>query len=121
MASDIQVIDGDTIRSSGKIYRLVGFDTPETGLRAQCEHERTLAGRATFRLRQIVAGGGLRLERVPCACQPGTEGTERCNYSRLCGVLTAAGRDVGATLISEGLACRFVCGATRCPQRESWC
>ena len=33
---EIEVIDGDTIRAYGvMVVRLVGFDTPETGLRAQ--------------------------------------------------------------------------------------
>jgi hypothetical protein len=27
----ISVIDGDTIRISGAVYRLIGFDTPEAG------------------------------------------------------------------------------------------
>jgi hypothetical protein len=36
--------------------------------------------------------------------------------------LTANGRDVGAILISEGLAVPFVCGATRCPPKpHPWC
>ena len=117
----VDIVDGDTVRVDGQPYRLVGFDTPESGLTARCERERHLAGRATLRLRQIVAKGGLQLERVPCACQPGTEGTRRCNYGRLCGVLTAAGRDVGATLIAEGLARRYVCGPTSCPPRQGWC
>jgi endonuclease YncB( thermonuclease family) len=79
----IQVIDGDTVRANGHVYRLVGYDAPESGLKARCESERTLAARATSRLRQIVVAGKLRLERVPCACPPGTEGTYRCNYGRL--------------------------------------
>jgi len=29
--------------------------------------------------------------------------------------------DVGDILISEGLARRFVCGATSCPRRRPWC
>ena len=31
----IDVIDGDTVRSSGKVYRLVGFNTPESGTNAR--------------------------------------------------------------------------------------
>ena len=52
---------------------------------------------------------------------PGTEGTRRCNHGRLCATLTAAGREVGAIMIAEGLARRYVCGATRCPPRGTWC
>jgi hypothetical protein len=69
----VVVIDGDTIRVAGETFRLVGFDTPET-YRARCPAERELGHRATFRLHQLVAGGGLDLERVRCACRPGTEG-----------------------------------------------
>jgi hypothetical protein len=53
--SDITVVDGDTVRSGGAIYRLVGFDTPERGDRALCDHERELAERASARLRSLVA------------------------------------------------------------------
>jgi endonuclease YncB( thermonuclease family) len=117
----IQVIDGDTIRANGQVYRLVGFDAPESGLNAKCESERTLAARATSRLRQIVAAGGLELDRVPCACQAGTEGTQGCNYGRLCAVLTSGGHDVGALMISEGLARQYLCSNTGCPRRQGWC
>jgi hypothetical protein len=117
----IDVIDGDTIRAHGRSVRLVGFDAPESRLRAQCESERALAAKATFRVRQLVSAGGLDLELVPCACRSGTEGTPRCNHGRTCGVLTAAGKDVGEILISEGLARRYVCGRTSCPRREPWC
>lgn len=117
----IDVVDGDTIRAHGRSVRLVGFDAPESGLRAQCETERALAAKATFRLRQLVSAGGLDLELIPCACRHGTEGTPLCNYGRACGALTAAGKDVGAILISEGLARRYVCGRTSCPRREPWC
>jgi len=61
----LQVIDGDTIRARGRTVRLVGFDTPEGGLKAGCEIERALAARATSKLRMIVAGGGLDLSLVP--------------------------------------------------------
>jgi endonuclease YncB( thermonuclease family) len=117
----IEVIDGDTIRAQGRTVRLVGFDAPESGMRARCESERALAAKATFRLRQLVSSGGLDLELIPCSCRRGTEGTPHCNYGRACGVLTAARKDVGDILISEGLARRYSCGRTSCPHRESWC
>ena len=40
----IDVIDGDTVRYAGSTYRLVGFDTPETGRKARCEAEHAEAG-----------------------------------------------------------------------------
>jgi|EndMetStandDraft_8_1072994.scaffolds.fasta_scaffold06784_6 endonuclease YncB( thermonuclease family) len=117
--SQVEVLDGDTIRTGGETFRLVGFDAPET-FRAQCPTERELGNRATFRLRQLVAGGGLDLERLSCSC-PRTEGTLRCNYGRSCGILRARGQDVGALLIAEGLAHAYVCGRTSCPRRKVWC
>jgi endonuclease YncB( thermonuclease family) len=121
LSSDqVEVLDGDTIRVEGETFRLVGFDAPET-YRAQCPFERGLGNRATFRLRQLVANGGLDLEQIACSCRPGTERTMRCNYGRSCGTLRAAGRDVGSILIEEGLARTFVCGRTSCPRRETWC
>jgi endonuclease YncB( thermonuclease family) len=117
----IEVVDGDTIRAGGLTFRLVGFDTPETRNRARCESERTLAAAASRRLRHLIAAGGLDLERVACSCRPGTEGTPACNYGRLCATLWARGRDVGAILISEGLARSFVCGSRSCPAQPGWC
>jgi endonuclease YncB( thermonuclease family) len=63
----IEVVDGDTVRSDGKAYRLVGFNTPESGFGARCERERNLAAQATRRLRQLIASGGAQLQRVNCA------------------------------------------------------
>lgn len=120
ITTDISVVDGDTVHAAGQTYRLVGFDTPESGDRAQCQSERMLAARATARLQQIVAAGKTKLERVACACRPGTiEGTASCNHGRLCAVLTADGRDVSELLISEGLAHRYVCSGGGCPRKPS--
>ncbi len=117
----IEIIDGDTIRSGGYVYRLVGFDTPETGKNSRCAREQTLGAAATRRLTELIRSGGHVLARVPCACLAGTEGTSACNYGRLCARLTVQGRDVGSILISEGLARPYVCGGTSCPPRAGWC
>ena len=121
LASAIEAIDGDTVRSGGYVYRLVGFDTPETGDNARCENERLLGERSTKRLIQLVAQGEVDLIRVPCACAPGTEETRLCNYGRRCGRLMVRGRDVAEIMVSEGLARSFACGRLTCPRRKSWC
>lgn len=121
--SSFTVTDGDTIQVAGesKGTRLVGFNTPET-YSPQCDRERDLGNRATARLKEIVTTSSVQLRKVACACAPGTEGTNRCNYGRSCGVLLADGRDVGQILISEGLAVPFVCGKTSCPPTpRPWC
>jgi len=120
-AQSIRVVDGDTVRVGRETIRLVGLNAPETGSQAMCERERTLGAAATRRLRQLVAGGGVDLQRVACTCRPGTEGTPRCNFGRACGVLRIRGRDVADILVSEGLAERYVCQDTRCPPRRGWC
>ena len=118
---EITVIDGDTIRARGKTTRLVGFDAPETGSQARCPRERELGDRATTQLKTLIAGGGLELRLVPCACPPGTEGTPDCNFSRFCGQLRSYGRDIGGLMIQYVLAKPYVCGVTSCPPRGSWC
>jgi endonuclease YncB( thermonuclease family) len=117
----ISVIDGDTVRSAGYTYRLVGFDTPEKGTLAHCQRERALAKSATRRLDQLLASGQVELKRVACSCRSGTEDTRACNYGRRCAVLKVGGRDVGPILIGEGLAYPYFCSDTHCPRRRSWC
>ncbi len=121
---DIRVIDGDTIKVTGesRSYRLVGFNTAETK-NAQCSRERELGYMVTSRLAELLSTASeIELRRVRCACKPGTEGTQACNFGRLCGRLYVEGQDVGSKLITEGLAVRYICGATSCPPRPgNWC
>jgi micrococcal nuclease len=119
----IRVVDGDTIRIEGQraAIRLVGFNAPETQ-GAACPRERAMGLRATARLIDLIDGGPATLEIVACACSAGSEGTDRCNYGRKCGILSVEGVDVGRTLIAEGLAVPFVCSGTRCPPTpKPWC
>ncbi len=116
------VTDGDTIRmSDGTPVRLVGFNTPEK-FEPQCDREAVLGNRATERLRELVSSGKTAVSKVACSCKPGTEGTDRCNHGRSCGILRVHGQDVGQILIAEGLAVPFVCGRTSCPPTpRPWC
>jgi endonuclease YncB( thermonuclease family) len=118
--SEIHVSDGDTIFARGKVYRLVGFNTPET-FKARCAEERALGVKAHKRLQQLVDAGGLDLTEVRCSCAAGTEGTQRCNFGRSCARLKAKGVDVGRPLIKEGLAEVYICGERSCPKRRDWC
>jgi endonuclease YncB( thermonuclease family) len=117
----VRVVDANTVFYDGKTYQLVGYSPPDAGPRARCAAERELAARAVRRLRQIVASGNLRLQRVPCGCLPGIEGTDRCNHGRLCAVLTVADRDVAQILIGEGFARRYTCLGDNCPPKQPWC
>jgi endonuclease YncB( thermonuclease family) len=118
---DIGIVDGDTITLRGNSYqiRLRGFDTPETGWGARCSAERALADKATRRLTEIVAAGGIDLTIIACPCWR-QKGYRACNDGRDCGVMKAKGRNVADILIGEGLARPLHCGKA-CPVAYSWC
>ena len=117
----VRVIDGDTVEVGGKVVRLIGLNAPETRS-AQCDAERQLGQRAKDELASVVASSSLDLEFVPCSCRPGTEGTDKCNRGRSCGILRAEGVNVALLLIRNGLAVPFTCGATSCPKLpRPWC
>jgi endonuclease YncB( thermonuclease family) len=59
-SSPIEVIDGDTVRFEGAVYRLVGIDTPERGDKARCDDERRRAEAATTRLRALIGSADAR-------------------------------------------------------------
>ena len=89
-----RVIDGDTLElHDGRRVRLIGVDTPEIGYRGKRSEPYAQAARR--RLQEMVAPGGLRLQR-------GQEPEDR--YGRTLGHLfTAEGQNVEAQLLREGL------------------
>ena len=105
---DVRIVNGDTIVVHGETYRLVGFETPETA-QAKCASERKLGYRAAFRLRRIVAGGGLDLEPV------------KCSEGSACAVLRTHGQNVADLMIGQGLARTLACTAVGCSPHKSWC
>ncbi|WP_272011156.1 SH3 domain-containing protein [Roseovarius sp. ZX-A-9] len=123
-ASEIEVIDGDTVVVIGERanVRLVGFNTPET-YKPSCSAERDAGRRAKQRLSKLLRSANvIEFAAVRCSCRPGTHGTQQCNFGRQCGSLYVDGTDVGRILISEALADPYVCGPTSCPRRQnSWC
>lgn len=122
LGTGITVVDGDTVRHQSRVVRLVGYDSPETGTRAQCERERALGQKATARLAELIRNAKQSsVALVACSCPPGTEGGAGCNYGRACGVLTVDGQDVGPIMIREGLARPYQCARYSCPPRQSWC
>ena len=120
-AREVTVLNGDTIHTRNRTVRLIGFDAPEIGSKAQCPRERELGARATEQLRALVAGGGLDLRLVACPCPSGTEGTSACNDGHHCGELRSYGRDIGRIMTAYLLAKPSVCSAHSCPHAKSWC
>jgi endonuclease YncB( thermonuclease family) len=105
-ASDIHVIDGDTIAIGDDRYRLMGFDTPET-YRSKCAAELALGKKATRRLKALIAdASALELEVA----------SRRDKYGRKLARAFVFDQDVGSILISEGLARKYSGG-----KRMPWC
>jgi len=105
-----RVVDGDTVDmtcpGTGRFRaRLTGYDTPES-YEPGCRAEAELARAATARLRALVQGAG--------AVDASLGGLDR--YDRRLVALRLDGRDVGTTLIAEGLAVPYTGG-----RRINWC
>lgn len=97
------VVDGDTVWLDGEKIRLAGIDAPEKD--GSCAAERQLAARAAGRLVELLSAGGA----------PSVERQGLDKYRRTLAALSVAGRDVGATLVDEGLARRWQ------GHKERWC
>jgi endonuclease YncB( thermonuclease family) len=106
----LQVIDGDTVDltcpGEGRFRaRLIGHDTPESH-EPRCAAEAQAAAAATDRLRALV--------RQADTVEARLGGLDR--YNRRLVALRLDGRDVGATLVAEGLAVHYSGGP-----RIDWC
>lgn len=129
-AGRLVVIDGDTVALPTDCHAVIGpgagpdgrlvcrqerirmesIDAPESW-RSRCAAERALAERATRRLAEMVAAGPVAIER---------HGHDR--YGRTLATLTQSGRDLGATLVAEGLALPWAPGSEAWSQRlQTWC
>lgn len=104
----IRVVDGDTIEDtrSNVTYRLVNIDTPETGSRARCTAERDMGDRAKDAVRTLLSHAR-RIELRP------TGRVDR--YGRTIAFVLIDDRDMGETLMAEGLARPWR------GRREPWC
>lgn len=99
------VVDGDTIYLAGQKVRIAGIDAPETH-DYQCESENALGEQAAARLQQLVNSGPITLTSID---------RDEDVYGRKLRHVAVDGKDVGETLIAEGLARAYAGG------RRSWC
>ncbi len=87
--------DGDTIKLAGTTYRLWGIDAAET--RQDCADGWPAGRIATDYLVGLVQGRGVE-------CEPKTKD----RYGRTVALCRADGRDLGADMVSAGMAWAFV-------------
>jgi endonuclease YncB( thermonuclease family) len=86
--------DGDTIKLNGTKWRLWGIDAPE--LHQSCADSWQAGVEAKRTLERLIAAG-------PVQC----EDRGRDRYSRSIGLCRAGGRDLGADMVSAGMAWAF--------------
>ena len=97
----VTVHDGDTLRCNGEKVRIENIDAPELPGSPRCRDERAAKAWCDFQagyasrdaLSEFLRSGPVQLERL---------GTDR--YGRTLGRVTVNGQDVGAYLVSIGLA-----------------
>ena len=88
------LVDGDTGWELGVKWRLLGVDTPEYKQNAECDAEPEYAKIATYRVLELLREG-YEIEWI------GKKGKLNRDLVR---IRLADGRDLGQTLLSEGLA-----------------
>ena len=99
------VVDGDTIYLNGAKIRIAGIDAPETH-DYRCQSELELGERAARQLQALLNSGAVTVTSID---------RDRDVYGRLLRNVAVDGRDVGDSLISDGLARAYAGG------RRPWC
>ena len=105
-ASEVTAVDGDTLDHGEDQYRLVRFDMPETTW-PQCHAEKALGLKAKAMPTELIQTA----DQIELVIQPNLY-----VHDLFLAVGRVAGQDVGAILISEGLARPYSGG-----KRRSWC
>lgn len=88
-------VDGNTIRVDGMTWRLWGIDAPEA--RQTCANRWPAGAAATDALQRLIRS-------APVVC----ERRGRDSYGRPIGLCRVGGRDLGAELVSMGMAWAFI-------------
>jgi endonuclease YncB( thermonuclease family) len=99
------VVDGDTFWIGGAKVRIAGIDAPETH-DYDCESELALGNQATDKLQALLNSGAVTMSGI---------GRDRDVYGRLLRNVQVNGADVGAAMVSAGVARVYGRG------RRSWC
>ncbi len=99
------VVDGDTFYIGGAKVRIAGIDAPETH-DYRCASELALGDRATAQLQALLNSGAVTMSSID---------RDRDVYGRLLRNVAVDGADVGAAMVSEGVARDYAGG------RRSWC
>ena len=99
------VVDGDTFYFGDDKVRIAGIDAPETHP-PRCAREAELGGQATAKLHALLNSGSVTMSEID---------RDRDTYGRLLRNVAVDGADVGAAMVSAGVAREYGSG------RRSWC
>ena len=99
------VVDGDTFYIDGAKVRIAGIDAPETHP-PRCAYEASVGREATEKLHDLLNSGAVTMTSID---------RDRDTYGRLLRNVQVDGGDVGAAMISAGLAREYGRG------RRGWC
>ena len=99
------VVDGDTFWLDGVKYRIADIDTPEIS-EPHCAEEKALGEQAKLRLQSLLNAGAFGLKAAM---------RDEDKYGRKLREVYRDGRSLGAQLVDEGLAHRWI------GFKQSWC